>query len=119
MLFTINKEYNMKLKKLSRNVCNSSIRYVTGGIIYNCVVDNDEDDDDEDEPYKLTSIFFLIMMLIFGGIYFMSMLLLWLRIIYYAFNVSMLEGISSIFVYHLYALYKIGTFINHNTKTTK
>lgn len=104
----------MNLKNLSRTVCNSTIRNMTGGIINNCFEDKDhfKEDDDDNEP-QLTSIFFLIFVLIFSGIYFMSMLVLWFRIIYYAFNTSMSEGICSIFVYQLYALYKMGTFINH------
>ena len=47
------------------------------------------------------------------------MFALWIRVVFYAFKASPLEGISSLLAYKLYNIYKLGTFINAHTLANK
>lgn len=71
------------------------------------LVENFEEDDNK------TLNTFLNIMTIFGFIlYFLVFLGLWVRVIYYAFQSGIGEGLSSIFFYNLYMMYFVGSVLS-------
>ena len=72
-----------------------------------------EEENDIDE--ETVSMLVMIVTLFLGIIYFTVMLLLWLRIVYFAFKGGMVEGFSSIFFYNLYVMYFVGSTLSVRT----
>lgn len=108
----------MNLKKLSIIACNATIKSMSGGIINECIEirDNFEDDSDND-VLSILAIIMYVIMFIFSVVYFLIMTGLWIRVVYYALNTSLSEGLASLFAYQLYTVFKFGSFINfHNSK---
>ena len=66
----------------------------------------------ENDSLKGVSMFIMVITLFFGIIYLIAMMGLWIRIVYYAFQSGMGEGMSSIFFYNLYVMYFIGSTLS-------
>ena len=107
----------MSIKNISKKACNALVNSITGGLITNCA-NSIESFEEENENNTLIGIFFMVLIIMFSGIYFMIMLVLWMRVIFYAFKANPAEGLSSIFFYKLYDVYKFGSFINAHTLST-
>ena len=86
------------------------------GITISTQTDNFEE---EKKDYGVLSLFYMILVLFIAAIYFVTMFALWIRVVFYAFKASPLEGISSLLAYKLYNIYKLGTFINAHTLANK
>lgn len=78
-----------------------------------------ENFEEEKKDYGVLSLFYMILVLFIAAIYFVTMFALWIRVVFYAFKASPLEGISSLLAYKLYNIYKLGTFINAHTLANK
>lgn len=75
----------------------------------------DSDEDDTDLELLGVGIFSIIGFIIFAPWY-IAMFILWIRLVMNAFKCSKIEGMTSIFFYPLYKIWKFGSLIETSCK---
>lgn len=105
----------MSLSRISAQICNATVNHLSSGIMRECVNKETffQKDDKNEDVVNAIYVVYSIFIIVFGILYFLAVLALWIRVAYYAFKISYSEGLSSIFFYQLYFLYKFGDFIDY------
>ena len=101
----------MKLQQIATSAVRAVVQSTTAGLLTFPSIKT-ENFEEKDEGANVFEIFLMVIAILFSGLYFMVMFGLWIRLIVYAFQSDVLEGFSSIFVYQLYNMYKMGSFIH-------
>jgi hypothetical protein len=74
---------------------------------------------EEKKTTPLVSTWYDILYIIFAGVWFVVLVLLWVRIVYMAFKCSVKEGFASILFSSHYGLYKFGDLIKVSCASVK